>query len=117
MSMACTSMRCLRSGDTNAANWADTAGVFTIAVIAGAAREEGEPGEGDVCAACKNCTYDAPMWEDVSKCAEDPMRSTWFAVKLREPGDLDGVMLGSMQDEGTRALAIHLVLSFISKCK
>ena len=57
LSMDCTSMRCLRSGEAKKAKLADTAGVFSTAEMAGDAWcAEGEPGAGEP-AVCE-------LWEE-----------------------------------------------------
>jgi hypothetical protein len=91
LSIAWTSMRCLRSGDENAANLAETAGVLRIAVMSGdpcADVESKAAKETEV----EGCTEGDPMPEDFSKCEAFPL----VVEAMRLPGDFDAVMLGNM---------------------
>ena len=89
LSIAWTSMRCLRSGDENAANLAETAGVLRIAVMSGepcADVESKAAKETDV----EGCAEGDAMLEDFSTCAAFPL-----VEAMRLPGDF-AVMLGNM---------------------
>jgi hypothetical protein len=89
LSIAWTSMRCLRSGDENAANLAETAGVLRIAVMSGepcADVESKAAKETDV----EGCAGGDAMLEDFSTCAAFPL-----VEAMRLPGDF-AVILGNM---------------------